>query len=158
MIIEIFDNGILKEDCENVELTVACRGIIKKDDLFLAVHLDKWDITTFPGGRLEEGESLEECCVREVLEETGISSKVIAHTVEVKEYFIDAKWSTHYFICDFISDTKKVDLTEEETDLGMKAVWLTLEELLDTFENNMTLHEHGPNIHNREFLGFINSL
>ncbi len=33
-----------------------------------------------------------------------------------------------------------------------------MEEVLDIFENYETIHEHGPNVHNREFLGFINSI
>ena len=57
-----------------------------------------------------------------------------------------------------VEDTKKNSLTDEEKDLGLITEWKTLDELLENYENNMTKHEHGSNIHNREFLGLVNSL
>lgn len=158
MEIEIFDQNLTKEDCKDLPRTTACRGVIERDGKYLVVNLQKHDITTFPGGRLEEGETIEECVLREVLEETGVICKVVSKQVSVIEYFTDSVWTNIYFKCDFIEDTKQTNFTEEEIDLQMTVAWKTLEELLDTFENNMTKHEHGPNIHNREFLGFINSL
>jgi 8-oxo-dGTP diphosphatase len=38
----------------------------------LVVHRPRYDDWTFPKGKLEQGETLEECAVREVREETGI--------------------------------------------------------------------------------------
>ncbi|AIO19222.1 RNA pyrophosphohydrolase [Candidatus Izimaplasma bacterium HR1] len=158
MDIEIYDNGIEKEDCIDVPYRTACRGIVIKDDKYLVVHLLKHDITTFPGGGLEENETLEECVVREVLEETGILCKVIKKNISVTEYFIDSKWTNVYFTCDFVKDTNQTNLVPEEVELQLVKEWKTLDELLDIFENNMTKHEYGPNIHNREFLGLINSI
>ena len=158
MDIEIYGDGINKEDLKDVPHRTACRGIIKKDDLYLVVHLSKFDITTFPGGGKEANETEEECCVREVLEETGIECEVHHRVISVTEYFIDSIWTNVYFICDIVKETKSTQFTEEEIDLGMSTKWKSLEELLDIFENNMTLHEFGPNIHNREFLGLIHSL
>ena len=64
--------SITKEDIVHDNTRIGCRGIVCKDDLYLVVRLKEWDIYTFPGGGLEENETLEECCQREVLEETGI--------------------------------------------------------------------------------------
>ena len=93
-----------------------------------------------------------------MLEETGIKCKVLEHTVSVVEYFIDSIWKNNYFICDYIEDTGERALTEEEKDLELEVRWLTVYEILDIFENNMTLHENGPMVQNREFLGLINSI
>jgi 8-oxo-dGTP pyrophosphatase MutT (NUDIX family) len=50
--------------------------IIKEGKLF--VTKDKKDsFYKIPGGTLEEGESLEECVLRELMEETGFSCKII---------------------------------------------------------------------------------
>ena len=63
----------------NNHIFVAC-GIIEKNGLVLAaqrnesMHLPlKWE---FPGGKIENGESPEECLVREVMEELGIGVRV----------------------------------------------------------------------------------
>lgn len=51
----------------------ACRGIVLKEDKILLtyeVNTDQWFI---PGGGLESGETIKECCARELAEETGHS-------------------------------------------------------------------------------------
>lgn len=158
MNLELWNDGMTKEDVKDQPFREGCRGILKKDDKYLMVNVLKYDITTFPGGGLEEGETREECVVRELLEETGIESKVITKTVTLTEYFSDSIWRHNFFLCEFVNDTKVTHFTDEEKDLGLEVRWMTLEEILDTFENNMTKHEHGPMIHNREFLGLINSI
>lgn len=158
MKIEIFADDIRKEDAGLDNHRVACRAIIKKDNLYLMVHVKKMDIFTFPGGGLEEKETLEECVAREVLEETGIKVKVIEKKVTVVEYFIESVWTNHYFVCEYINGDAESALTEEEVRLGLEVVWKSFDEILDIFENHETLHKYGPNVHNREFLGFINSI
>ena len=158
MKIEIFADDIRKEDADLTNHRIGCRAIIKKNDLYLMVHIKKMDIFTFPGGGLEENETLEECTMREVLEETGIKVKVIEKKVSVVEYFIESVWTNHYFICEYINGDSESNLTEEEISLGLEVVWKNFDEVLDIFENYKTIHEFGPNVHNREFLGFINSI
>ena len=158
MNIEIIGDGILKEDAMDKPLRVGCRGIVKQGDKYLMVHLQEWDIYTFPGGGLEDNETLEECCIREVYEETGVIVKNVVKKTVVNEYFTDSRWENHYFICDFVEETDNNAFTQEEIDLGLRKLWMTVEEIMDQFENNMTNHVNGPAVHNREFLGFINSI
>ncbi|MCK5388353.1 MAG: NUDIX domain-containing protein [Candidatus Izimaplasma sp.] len=158
MKIEIFADDLTKEDCDLSNHRVGCRGIIKKDDLYLMVRVPTTEIFTFPGGGVEESETLEDCVKREVLEETGIDVKVLELKVSITEYFAESVWTNHYFLCDFVSDKYETNLTEEEIEVGLETHWKTLEEVLDIFENYETIHEFGPVIHNREFLGFINSI
>lgn len=158
MDIEIFSDGISKKDADLTKKSVACRAIIKKDDKYCLMHLTKHNIFTTPGGRIEGNESLEECLVREVLEETGILVKPLEKKVTTTEYFVDSVWTMHYFTVEILETGNNISLTNEEIDLGMKTVWKTLEEVLDIFENEIPLHDFGSNIHNREFIGFINSI
>ena len=158
MKIEIFADNLTKKDCDLTNHRVGCRGIIKKDDKYLMVHVLKMDVFTFPGGGLEENETLKECIKREVLEETGVLVKVLEEKVAITEYFEDSVWTNHYFVCEYLNNDFEIKLTEEEISLGMEVVWKTFDEIIELFENYETAHVHGPNIHNREFLGFINSI
>lgn len=158
MNIEIYADGISKKDANLNNKSVACRAILKKDDKYCLMHLTKYNIFTTPGGRIEANESLEECLEREVLEETGIKVKTLEKKVTTTEYFIDSVWTMHYFTVEIIEMGKEIQLTQEEKDLGMETVWKTLEEVLDIFENEVPTHKNGSNIHNREFIGFINSI
>jgi 8-oxo-dGTP diphosphatase len=158
MEIEIYSDGISKEDANLNNKSVACRAIVKKDDKYCLMHLTKHNIFTTPGGRIEDNESLEECLEREVLEETGIIVKALEKKVTTTEYFVDSVWTMHYFTVEIIEMGKEIHLTDEEKDLGMEPVWKTLEEVLDIFEKETPLHDFGSNIHNREFIGFINSI
>jgi len=158
MKIEIFADGISKEDANLDNFSEACRGIVKVDDKYLMVELKKWKIFTLPGGRREVGESLETCVEREVLEETGVIVKAKELKVSIQEYFLDSTWLIHYFDCEFVSNTNQVNLTDEEIDLELVSTWKTMDQVFDIFENTESLHENGSTIHNREFIGFINSI
>lgn len=158
MNIDIYADGIGKEDSNLDNFRESCRGVVKRNDKYLLVELTKWRIFTLPGGGLEAGETLEECCRREVLEETGIHVKVLEHKISITEYFTDSVWKANYFLCEYLSDTMSVTLTDEESNLGLVSCWKTMDEVFDLFENTESLHENGSNIHNREFIGFINSI
>jgi len=49
----------------------AAGGLVVRDGRVLVVHRPKYDDWTFPKGKLEAGETDEECALREVEEETG---------------------------------------------------------------------------------------
>lgn len=157
MQIEIFEDNLTKADCKDLPSRTAVRGIIKQNGRYLTVHSKTLDITTFPGGGIEAGESLEACVKREVLEETGFLCHPLEQTLTIKEYFHDSQWTNIYFLCDLLAE-KTQSLTQKEIDKGLEVVWHSLDDLLDIFENNMTLHDHGSAIHNREFLGLIHSI
>ncbi|MBQ0125773.1 MAG: exo-alpha-sialidase, partial [Clostridiales bacterium] len=56
---------------------VACRGIVARDGKILASKMEKSDFYMIPGGGIEGDETPDECCVREIAEETGIVAKAI---------------------------------------------------------------------------------
>jgi A/G-specific adenine glycosylase len=53
----------------------------------------------FPGGKIQEGESPADACVREILEETGVSAKVVSHLCQVKHAYTHFKIQMQVFIC-----------------------------------------------------------
>ena len=83
-------------------------GIIPMEDGIALMH--RKDVTkrkdfqeyyTFPGGGLEEGESLEEGAIREIKEEFGIEVKVIKKLYEMKSEKFDQL--EVFFLCEYIN-------------------------------------------------------
>lgn len=52
-------------------------GVVVRDGLVLLVHRPKYDDWTFPKGKAEDGESDEDCALREVREETGLECRLL---------------------------------------------------------------------------------
>jgi len=63
---------------KNGELRIGCSATIfneTRQKVLLTRRLDN-GLWCLPGGHMESGESVEECCVREVFEETGLQVRV----------------------------------------------------------------------------------
>jgi 8-oxo-dGTP pyrophosphatase MutT (NUDIX family) len=67
-------------------------AVIIRDTKFLLVKQFKFGrvFWSFPGGRIEEGESPEQACIREVKEETGYDVKInkLVYQIEDEHYFL----------------------------------------------------------------------
>lgn len=110
----------------------ACRGIVIHEGRILLtyeVNTDQWFI---PGGGLEEGESTQECCVREMVEETGCVVKANKQYLTINEHYDEWLFVSHYFICDYVGETERT-LTEREMEEGLEPRWISLEEAIDIF-------------------------
>jgi 8-oxo-dGTP diphosphatase len=106
-------------------LHVAC-AIIQQDGLILATQRSaamslplKWE---FPGGKLEAGESAQDCLVRELQEELGISVRVGQRLTPLIHSYPDFTVTLYPFCCDQLEG----DLTLYE---HAAARWLPLDEL-----------------------------
>lgn len=67
---------ILKKFTKKIPLVVAAGGVVTNPEgkVLFIYRNDKWDL---PKGKIDKGESLEECAIREVMEETGVKDLVI---------------------------------------------------------------------------------
>lgn len=103
-------------------------GIVEKEGKLLMIFRRKvWDI---PKGKRDKGESLEECAVREVEEETGVKATIdkeidaVWHTYTTKKKYILKK--THWYAMHCLDDTKMAPQKGE----GIKKVeWMDLEQV-----------------------------
>ena len=114
---------------------IACRGFIVKDGKILICHeiVDKQFFS--PGGGIEKDETLEECCIREVGEETGVIVKVQKQIITVNEYYEDWKYVTHYFICERVGEAE-IHLTNEEVSRGLVPEWIDIEFIRDLWSRH----------------------
>ncbi len=104
----------------------ACRGFVVKDGKILICHEIKDKQYFSPGGGIEKDETLEECCIREVCEETGILVEVKDLIITVNEYYEDWKYITHYYICEAVGEAE-THLTKEEISRGLVPEWVDIE-------------------------------
>ncbi|TDT39577.1 NUDIX domain-containing protein [Maribacter spongiicola] len=72
---------ILKKFTKEMPLVIAGGGVVSnnKGEVLFIYRNDKWDL---PKGKLDKGESIEECAIREVEEETGVKGLSIDHFLQ----------------------------------------------------------------------------
>ena len=117
---------------EPTYIRIGCRAIIIKDNKILLSHEKNTGVYLTPGGGLESGESLEECVMREVCEETGYTVKVIRPFVKVNEHFFAKLFVNNYFVCEITGKGEQA-LTENEVIHGVEPEWVELERALAVF-------------------------
>ncbi|MBR4164433.1 MAG: NUDIX domain-containing protein [Solobacterium sp.] len=113
----------------------ACRGIIIQNNNILLVHGTNADLWMIPGGGMEQDETEEECCKREVAEETGFLIQVFTPLLTIEEYYEDWRYITHYFQGTILNQCDK-NLTETEKQAGMETEWLPIEEAIALFSKH----------------------
>lgn len=116
---------------------IGCRGIVMKDSKILLVHELKNDFYMIPGGGLEPGETLEECCIRELQEETGYIVKPYEEGayLQLNEYYGEYHFVGYYYTCEIIgTSTRK--LTKTEAEHNLVAEWIELDKAIELFSRH----------------------
>lgn len=116
----------------------ACRGIVIRDGMILLtyeVNTDQWFI---PGGGLEGEETIQQCCIRELAEETGFVVNSLYHIATINEFYEEWKYISNYFICEITGETDRV-LTEREAEVGLEPRWIPLKDAVTIFSKH---HEY----------------
>jgi 8-oxo-dGTP pyrophosphatase MutT (NUDIX family) len=69
-------------------LVVAAGGVVRndKDEILMIFRKGKWDL---PKGKLDKGEKIEDCAVREVEEETGVKDTKLGEPLTITYHVYD---------------------------------------------------------------------
>ncbi len=93
--------SLLEKSSAMAELIFAAGGIVENEnkEILLIFRRGKWDL---PKGKLDEGETIEECAVREVEEETGLTSIFLGELIDVTTHFynergVEIEKETHWY-------------------------------------------------------------
>ncbi len=136
------------------ETIVAAGGIVEneKGEILFQFRRGKWDL---PKGKLDEGETIEQCAVREVEEETGISGIELGELIGITKHLythkgIEIEKETHWYAMKITGEPKLIPQLEEDiTELK----WVSEHELQpylsDTFPNINEIVEKYYDKHNQ---------
>ena len=99
-------------------MRISCRSVIFKDNQVVLIYRERdgEQYYVFPGGKIENNETKEECIVRECKEELGLEVSVNKYIYEVKgEDFIQ-----HFFLCNWLSGEIGTGKGEEFTNIDFE--------------------------------------
>ena len=108
------------------------RAVVVRDGSILLSHetIPSWWL--IPGGGMEEGETPEDCCIRETEEETGFIVKPLRQFLTLYEYYEEYRYISHYFVCG-ITGMGQMRLTDAEKRRGLEPQWLPLDDAVGIF-------------------------
>ena len=121
-----------------------------KDNKILLSYEKNTGVYMTPGGGLEANETLEECCVRELEEETGLLVMPLNYFLIINEFCFETKYVSNYFLCELIGQSKQ-SLTEIEIEHGITPVWVDIETAIELFGDYASKREDIASLYFREF-------
>jgi mutator protein MutT len=111
--------------------------INEKNEILFIYRRQKWDL---PKGKLDIGEKIEECAIREVMEETGIKNLTIGnllvittHTYEEKG--VSVQKETHWFLMNATTLENPIFTPQLEEDIE-KIEWVPFDKIEEYLANS----------------------
>lgn len=129
---------------------ISSRGIVINDGKILLTYEANKDVYMSPGGGVENNETLEECCIRELKEECGYIVKPVKRFITVNEYSFETLYISNYFICESIGKCEK-SLTPTEIEHGVIPRWVKLEKALQIFSTYPQKPQDHASLYLREY-------
>ena len=118
---------ILKKFTKKIPLTVAAGGVVTnpKGKVLFIYRNDKWDL---PKGKLDKGESIEDCAIREVMEETG--AEVTIESLLGVYLWIHPQTRQQFLRIVYIAHLLRENVSDQLDD-GIHAVhWMDMDDIL----------------------------
>jgi len=126
-----------KSFCANYVLIEAAGGLVynNEDQLLMIFRNRKWDL---PKGKLEIGENIEQCAIREVEEECGVSGLIITQQLQ-KTYHTYERDRQKILKCTYwfeMSSSFKGNFVPQEKEGITAVVWVDEQDIAEKLENS----------------------
>lgn len=117
---------------------IAAGGLVTNADgnILMIFRRGKWDL---PKGKLDAGETIEECAVREVEEETGLRNIILGDFLLITKHQYFDQWiqekvikESHWYKMNVRGEQKLVPQTEEDI---TEIKWVNRNELAECLQN-----------------------
>ena len=129
---------------------IASRGLVIENGKILLSYEKNTGVYMTPGGGLEVGETLEECCVRELKEETGCIVKPLKEFLIINEYCDETLYISNYFLCEKTGMSNQ-SLTDIEIEHGITPLWTEIDDALKIFGEYRSKSADIASLYLREF-------
>ena len=113
------------------------RAVVVRDGMILLSHETVSGWWLVPGGGMEEGETPEECCVRETEEETGLIVRPLKKFLTLYEYYEEYRYISHYFVCGAAGEGH-MRLTDAEKRRGARPEWIPIRDAVEIFSRHQS--------------------
>ena len=113
----------------------ASRAVIIKDGSILLSHEVRAGQYMIPGGGIEEGETPEECCIREAEEETGLIVSPVRLFLVINEFYEEYRYISYYFVCEPAAEGS-ARLTPAEIEAGLVPEWMPVSDAAAVFSRH----------------------
>ena len=140
---KVFINGRIKiitenweKFCLNYTLIKAAGGVVynQKKELLMIFRNGKWDL---PKGKLETGESIEECAIREVQEECGVNNLQITSKLSdtYHTYELNGKMVLKHTFWFRMKTNFEGELSPQTKEGITKVEWVNQDEIAERLKN-----------------------
>ncbi len=133
------------------------RAVIVEDGKILLTHELNSGWWLIPGGGLEEGETPEDCVIREVEEETGFLVRPLRHFLVMHEYYEEYRYTGSFFVCE-VTGKGQMNLTDAEKRRGVQPEWIPLQDAIEIFskhESYADVSEEKRGSYQREYMALM---
>lgn len=133
-----FDPKYRMSNLGTFKIRRASRGIVVDGDNIALLNVSKYNYHKFPGGGVEEGETIEEAFEREVQEEVGCNCEVVDYggiVIEWRDQFKLLQIS-YVFLANVVGEVGPNKLMPDEIAEGYKLDWVPFDGVFEALENS----------------------